>query len=113
MTDFENGLRAAIKRSYPEATLNGCWFHFTAAIRRRILSLHLYGLIKDNPKASFIYRAILSLPLLPTNLILEGYSIIKRQAKLDALFDHFKAMFDYFESFWLALVSLNIIFQNN
>lgn len=110
MTDFETGLRVAINRYYPDAILNGCWFHFSAAVRRRMLSLHLHSLIEENVHAKFVYRAILSLPLLPSELILEGYSIIKHQAVFYGVYNWFKPMFEYFDSFWLALVSWNASF---
>lgn len=105
MVDFEAGLRAAINASYPDAKLHGCWYHFCAAIRRRFLKLHLYELIKTSPDARFVYRSILSLPLLPPESLLAGYNITKEEAKDIGLGVIFKPVFDYFESYWLALVS--------
>lgn len=109
MADFEAGLRKAIKSIYPDATLHGCWYHFCAAIRRKLLKFGLYQLIVNEPLARFIYRSILSLPLLPPKSILAGYNIIKREAKNNGLYAQFKQMFDYFESFWLALVSKTLL----
>lgn len=105
MTDFEAGLRKALNNIYPDATLHGCWYHFVAAVRRRILSHKLYELIKENPIVKFIYRSLLNLPLLPPEDILNGYNIIKLEAKNSAFYEQLKPVLDYFESFWLALVS--------
>lgn len=33
MTDFEKGLRKAIREVFPNATLNGCYFHYTQVLR--------------------------------------------------------------------------------
>lgn len=104
MADFEAGLRKAISEFYPEAVLCGCWYHFCAAIRRKLLSLSLYELTLNDPMCRFIYRSILSLPLLPPGSILPGYNVIKRTAKRNDLYETFEPMFKYFESYWLALV---------
>lgn len=109
MADFGSGLRSAINRFWPDAILRGCWYHFTAAIRRKLLSLHLYKLIEENSKAKFIYHAIHNLPLLPPEFILDGYNLIKIEAETYDLYNAFKEMFRYFESFWLTLVRKNSI----
>lgn len=108
MTDFEAGLRKALSKVYPGITLHGCWYHFVAAVRRRFLSYHLYELIKDEPNVKFIYRSLLNLPLLPPEAILNGYNLIKREAMKSGFYKQLKPMLDYFESFWLALVSIFI-----
>lgn len=105
MADFEAGLRNAINEFYPDAVLCGCWFHFCAAVRRKFLSLQLHDLIKEVPAAKKIYRKILSLPLLPAELILNGYNLVKEEAKRNNLNKDFKAIFNYFEQYWLRLVS--------
>ena len=32
MTDFERGLRKALKNLYPNSNLEGCYFHYTKAL---------------------------------------------------------------------------------
>lgn len=78
MADYEGGMRKAIKICFPNAILNGCWYHFSAAVRRRFLSLNLYRLIADSMPAQQLYRKILSLPLLPPEGILEGQEGVHR-----------------------------------
>lgn len=110
MADFEAGLRKAINEYYPEAILFGCWFHFCAAVRRKCLSFNMHKLITTVPAARSIYRMILSLPLLPSNSILEGYEIVKREATSEGLDKEFQKIFKYFEEFWLFLVSSKFVF---
>lgn len=105
MTDFEAGLRKAINEFYPVATLHGCWFHFCAAVRRKFLSLDLYGLISKFPAAKLIYRMLLCLPLLPAESIYNGYNIVKQEAIKEKLDKKFNKIFEYFEQYWLPLVS--------
>lgn len=104
MTDFESGMRAAIKKCYPEAKLHGCWYHFCAALRRRLCSLQLLRVIANSEQARRIYRKMLSLPLLPEEHIESGYLLIKEEARQNKLHRLFKVFFDYFERFWLNLV---------
>lgn len=104
MTDFEAGMRKAIEECYPNAILHGCWYHFCAAIRRKLVTLQLYQLIVEVPSAMAIYRMILNLPLLPSEFILEGFQVIKKIARDRKLYKQFKSLFEYFENFWLQLV---------
>lgn len=104
MTDFETGMRKAIRECYPDVILHGCWYHFCAAVRRKLLSFNLYQLIVEIPTAMVLYRMLICLPLLPHEFILEGYRIIKEEAKAKKLYKQFSPLFKYFESFWLELV---------
>lgn len=106
MTDFEGGLRKAINEFYPNAVLSGCWYHYCAALRRKHLSLKMYELITDVPAAKKIYRMMLSLPLLPKETILDGYTIIRNEAVAKGLGKKFKGIFDYFDQYWLFIVSV-------
>lgn len=106
MADFEGGIRKAINNCYPDAILRGCWYHYSAAIRRKCLSLNLYDLITDHPEVRILFKMILNLPLLPPEKILEGFSITKNTARDGKLNQEFGAVFKYFESFWLQLVGI-------
>lgn len=104
MTDFEAGLRKAINEFYPDAILYGCWYHFCSAVRRKFMSLDMYELISKVPAAKLIYRMILSVPLLPAELICKGYNIVKEEATKKKLDKKFKKIFEYFEQYWLEQV---------
>lgn len=105
MTDFEAGMRKAINEFYPDAILNGCWYHFCAAVRRKLLSFDMHQLISNVPAAKSIYRKILSLPLLPAEVIMDGYNIVKQEAIAAGLDEKFKKFYEYFEQYWLFIVS--------
>lgn len=107
MTDFEAGMRMAIKKHWPNITLRGCWFHFCRAIRRKCGNLGLFKLIKSNADAKAIQSSLMNLPLLPANRIIEGYNSAKEFAKKKKLLKKFQALFTYFEGYWLQLVRLN------
>lgn len=104
MADFESGLRKAISNCFPDTPLYGCWYHYCAAIRRRLMTLHMYRVITDDPAGLVIYRMLLSLPLLPRERILDGFNFVKNEALTNGLSKTFKAFFKYFEGFWINLV---------
>lgn len=104
MADFETGLRAAIKKCYPEALLHGCWYHYSAAIRRRLMTLDMHQIITDDSSGIEIYRMCLSLPLLPQERILDGFNVVQEFAREKGLFREFKKFFKYFNDFWMHLV---------
>lgn len=104
MADFEKGLRKAITICFPDTPLYGCWYHYCAAIRRRLMTLSMYRVISDDSAGAMIYRMFLSLPLLPRERILDGFEFIKLKARKAGLFNTFKAFFKYFDNFWRKLV---------
>lgn len=104
MSDFENGLRKAISNCFPDTPLYGCWYHYCAAVRRRLMTLNMYRVITDDHAGSVIYRMLLSLPLLPQERILDGFEFIKLKARGAGLFKTFKVFFKYFNEFWVKLV---------
>lgn len=104
ITDFEAPMRKAIKECYPGVELHGCWYHYCAAIRRKVVSLGLYDLVKNDWNARSIYRKLKSWPLLPSNRTIEGFKIIEEETRNFGLHKDFKAFFTYFKGFWLQLV---------
>lgn len=103
MLDFETGLRKAIAKRYPKATVNGCWYHYEAALRRKCRSLHMLRLLADDDEANKIYRKLLSLP---AEYIETGYDLIKIEAREKGLKKCFTRFFIYFENVWLEMVIL-------
>lgn len=118
MTDFECGLRKAIKEVYPKSVLHGCWFHYRKCILRKI---KLYGISKlwnknarnTNPevasKARKIYKMLCFLPLLPKEHFSAGCKHIENRAAEFNLSSTFGIFFAYFNRTWVVEVSHIII----
>lgn len=104
MTDWEAGMRNALRKCYPEATLRGCWYHFCAAIRKKCLVIGLHSILKCNADARLIKKLITSLPLLPPENFEEGYAHIKNMANEFDLSSEFETLFSYFENYWINQV---------
>lgn len=106
LTDFEGGMRKAINIRWRNASLHGCWYHYSAALRRKLKATRVLSVITGDPKANAIYKKMLCLPLLPDEHIQTEYSRIKEEAQKSKLSITFQTFFQYFDSFWLNLVSL-------
>lgn len=107
ITDYEASLRRAIKSSFLDTKLYGCWFHYCQAVRRQITTKHkqLAQFIRQNSKASVEYHKILSLPLLPSAQIVSVFGKIKDDiGKLERHYE-FTNFLLYFEKQWLTKVS--------
>lgn len=104
MTDFEAALRKSINVCHTQSKLNGCWFHYTRAIKKKFLQLGLHSLIKTSAEARLIYNQILSLPLLPSEQFHEGYTSIKERAKKFDFYQQLEPFFEYYESYWITQV---------
>lgn len=99
MTDYEDGMRLAIKRHWPNAIIRGCWFHLSQAIYRKSRKL---GLIRmKNKKGKIIRKMLMNIPLLSADHIEDGYRAVIDFAKKKRLFKRFAPLFKYFENYWL------------
>lgn len=107
ITDYEMGLRNALKTVFPTSKLFGCWFHYCQSVRRQITTKYkdLAAHLRSNRKASLEYHKLLSLPLLPASHISGSFDMIKNQIEQ---FDHhfkFNSFLVYFENQWLKKVN--------
>lgn len=101
MTDFETGMRSAIKKCFPSAIIRGCWYHYVAAWRKRMRMMGMTKLLKENKNAKKLKKMLMNFPLLPAELFENGYKFIKEQANSWKLFHSFKKFFAYFERQWI------------
>lgn len=116
MSDFEAGLRKALRQMYPEAVLNGCWFHYRKCLRKKIIHFGVSKLWNkkgrsENPQiashAKKIYKMISHLPLLPKEYFLAGYHQVKKMATKLKLSKNFEKFFQYYDRTWIAEVGIS------
>lgn len=97
MTDYETSLRSAIWTVYPGCEPNGCYFHFTQAVRKNARKFPLlFETLNGNPEMHRLYHKMLALPLLPHELILGAFAKLKKGAKTFGKI--FLPFLTYFES---------------
>lgn len=99
MTDWELGMRKALKICYPNSILRGCWYHYCASLRKKLLNLGLDGVLKTCVDAKMITQQFMSLPLLPKEYFNEGLNHIKNMIRQSQLFSTFRPFLKYF-IFW-------------
>lgn len=105
MTDYEEGLRSAIKNIWPNCKIRGCEFHLKQAVNRRCKTLpELKHTLKKSFLARKIKKMLMSVPLLPENKIMDGYEAVCNYAIKKKLHVRFAELFSYFERQWLREV---------
>lgn len=98
-TDFEKGLRNALRLMYPETKMLGCWFHFCQCLRRRVRSLGLSSFLKSNAAARKVYHKLLCLPLIRSDCIEAAFEQLVVEANVFG--DKFQAFLEYIRSEWI------------
>lgn len=101
MTDYEDGMRLAVRKFWPNIVLRGCWYHLCRAVNRRANKTGLAKILMTNDKAKAITSGLMKLPLLPTDKIEEGFACVQQFARKNKLQKRFSPLLEYFERYWL------------
>lgn len=98
MTDFEEGMRSAIRKCWPNVMIKGCWFHYKRAVNKKCTALGMKRF-----KERQLKRMLANIPLLPECQTLEGYASAQFFAKKNKLDKAFSGLFTYYK-YWLNQV---------
>lgn len=111
MTDYECGMRIALREIYPDAKLLACWFHYCQAIRRKCSKIvGFLVMLQKNKAAEKLFLKFLALPLLPAGKIREAFELLKLNANtLENKKKLFPRFLKYFEYQWLNRVDFFLI----
>ncbi|XP_065209887.1 uncharacterized protein LOC135838180 [Planococcus citri] len=103
ISDFESGSYAAFHALFPAARMQGCWFHFSQAIEKRVKTLGLTGLAKENAEVRRTIKMLMAIALLPENEIAQAYDMVRTHAYITNLLGIPKLveLLDYVEAYWL------------
>lgn len=104
MTDYEDGMRLAIRQHWPKVPVRGCWFHLKRAVNKKCVNFGLKRFLQENENARKLKSMLGNLPLLPENRIEEGYASVLKYAHDQQLFKRFAPVFSYFKNYWLKQV---------
>ena len=69
-SDFESGWISAVHESLQTTSINGCFFHFTQAVVRKINSMGLMKKFLENEPFRNIVREVIGLAFLPTDKVM-------------------------------------------
>lgn len=105
MSDYEKGMRKAIRAVWSSCEVCGCLFHYCQAIVRKAKQIKaLSKKYRHNPTVYKVIKLLTRLPLLPQDKIQEGFHAIlkyQRKYKIDSLFKEFN---NYFSKEWLSIL---------
>lgn len=105
MTDYESGMRKAIRHVYPACVIRGCYFHYTQAIRKRSRKISgFFTQIVVDKDMHRLFHKFLVLPLLPQDEICNAFGQLECAAKsYGSVFDEFVK---YFKMQWIIMVTI-------
>lgn len=112
MTDYEEGLRLAIKNRWPNTRIRGCLWHYKRAINKKCKSMGMTSLFKHNKHARKIKTMLSNLPLLPEHLLIKGYDSIINFTRSKKLNKRFQNVFSYFEGYWIKKVLILLLINS-
>ena len=99
LTDFEIAIIQAIQLIFPSTTVKGCYFHFTQAINRKINTMGLQTLYKQDAVMNQFIRKTAALAFIPADLVFFGWNMVKTMAPIRPEIHEF---LNYFEDTWLV-----------
>ena len=73
MLDFELAAINAISSVFPNASIKGCYFHFSKAIYKHIKGTPAEALYKDNEEARILLKCLLSMAFVPEEDVIEVF----------------------------------------
>lgn len=100
MSDFESGLRAAIRQHFPRSSLRCCFFHHTQAIWRKAVSLGLETTYRREEEVKDVVRMLMCLAFLPTEEVEEQFDIL-RATEAVRRSPSLQNLFEYYSRTWL------------
>ena len=69
MSDWEQAARNAVKKIFNGIKLQGCWFHYTQRIWKKLQKTNLVSTYINNVEFHNYVRCIMALPFLPPDVI--------------------------------------------
>ncbi|XP_039300138.1 uncharacterized protein LOC111057565 [Nilaparvata lugens] len=98
MSDYEAGLKEAVKLSFPTSRHVGCWFHYTQSIQRKAKKIGIRP--GDNDEWSMA-KQLMAIALLPPSRAQEATDVLS----LIYHTEKSRVLIDYFRKQWLGKVT--------
>jgi hypothetical protein len=118
MVDFEAAIWTGLRQSFPEGNIQGCCFHWTQAVWRKVQELGLATSYMEDEGSNKYIRRLMALPFLPHEHIRPMFLSLEKEAEDEKL----KALCNYIAITWVDsdtwaphcwTVFLNLVRTNN
>lgn len=100
--DFEKGLLMALNQVFPETSIQGCVFHFSQAIWRKIQNDGLTKLYTDDVDFKQLIRNFLNVVYVPINFLHDHYIVAKNKIINSKYSDKLNRFIGYFENTYMV-----------
>ncbi|CAF3034371.1 unnamed protein product, partial [Rotaria sp. Silwood2] len=107
ISDFESSLVSIIPAEFPQAVHQGCYFHYTQAIYRRIQSLGLSTAYSQDEEIRYCCRKLMAIALLPIEEVENSYYNL-RSTSSTKVKEELRQLFMYFDSYWMNDLPLKL-----
>ena len=102
MIDFERAAFNALTQNFPNAEIQGCFFHFGQAIWRHIQALGLQQRYQNDEKFAVILKQFRPLAFVPVIDVIPCYEELVDSLS-DELVDDLSDFLNYFEKTWIGI----------
>lgn len=99
LTDYEIGAVAAIQEVFPQAVVQGCFYHLAQCVWRKVQDLGFAQAYRDDEDYSVNVRMIPGLAFVPEDEVLDAYETLAEEFEGD---DRLTPVLDYFEDTFIG-----------
>lgn len=103
--DFELPMMNTIKKLYMDSQIQGCFFHFSQAVWRKIKKRSLIEDYESDSKLQFELKKLTALCFVPPNSVDEYYTSITESEYFMANEEKLAPILNYFEDTWIGHLS--------
>ncbi|XP_039292512.1 uncharacterized protein LOC111064492 [Nilaparvata lugens] len=76
ITDFDKAIQKCLSKEFPGRKIVGSWFHVAMDMRKKAGELGLSHLLRESQMAKKVLKMAMTLPLLPSHKIVDGFDVI-------------------------------------
>lgn len=105
VTDFEYSLMIAVETELPRSVINGCYFHFTQSIWRKITKLGLSGPYRRHTHVRKLLSKLMAVGFLPVAVVRLNFNNLKTSQQtrnLIRMFPQITRLFAYMERTYIS-----------